>query len=347
MEALKISMILFSLGTAWPFCLTVRPGLIAFFWAWPEKMSNAHGVRKKCQTAGIRDEKNMNENIRELIRSKSKDVVDPAERKVPVLSADQALVIAGKCGLKVRDVYNVAMELGIYPYRYLRNMETISLEEQLKLSRSRVAVVGAGGLGGNVIVLLARLGVGHLVVVDYDVFDETNLNRQALSHVNSLGKSKSGEAFDLITSINPGVEVFPYQIKLNDSNALEVLAGVEVVVDALDNVPDRFVLEDVCRQLSVPLVHGALAGFEGRLMTIFPGDPGLKHLYGNEIESTEKSKNPESVLGVPAPAPSLISTLQVMEVVKIILNRGKVFRNMMLHVDLETGEMNEFVFEHT
>ena len=289
----------------------------------------------------------MSENVRELIQSKSREVTDPAERKMPVLEEEQAQSIAAKCGLKFKDVYNEAMEMGIYPYRYLRNMETISLEEQLKLSRSRVAVVGAGGLGGNVILLLARLGIGYLVVVDYDVFDETNLNRQALSHVNSLGRSKSAEAVEQVHSINPGVDVFPYQEELNDYNASQVLAGVEVVVDALDNVPDRFVLEDVCRKLSVPLVHGALAGFEGRLMTIFPGDPGLKHLYGNASESSDRSDNPESVLGVPAPTPSLIATLQVMEVVKIILNRGKVFRNVMVHVDLETGEMNEFAFEQS
>jgi molybdopterin/thiamine biosynthesis adenylyltransferase len=209
-----------------------------------------------------------------------------------------------------------------------------------------VAVVGAGGLGGNVVLLLARLGIGQLVVVDYDIFDETNLNRQALSNVTSLGKSKSGEAFELVRSVNPGVDILPYQVKLDTSNASEILAGAEVVVDALDNVPDRFVLQDVARKLGIPLVHGALAGFEGQVMTIFPNDPGLKHLYGNERAGSDRSKSPESVLGVPAPTPSLIATLQVMEVLKIILKRGKIFRNVMLHVDLETGEMNEFVFDN-
>jgi molybdopterin-synthase adenylyltransferase len=287
----------------------------------------------------------MNENVRELIQSRLKKVTDPAERKVLVLEEEQAHSIANKCGLKIKDVYNEAMEMGIYPYRYLRNMETISLEEQLELSKSSVAVVGAGGLGGNVVLLLARLGIGQLVVVDYDIFDETNLNRQALSHVNSLGKSKSGEAVELVRSVNPGVSVLSYQEKLDFSNAFEILAGSDVVVDALDNIPDRFVLERVCKELRIPLVHGALAGFEGQIMTIFPGDPGLKHLYGNESAGSDRSKSPESVLGVPAPTPSLIATLQVMEVIKLILKRGKVFRNVMLHVDLETGEMNEFVFD--
>ncbi|MBW2615996.1 MAG: HesA/MoeB/ThiF family protein, partial [Deltaproteobacteria bacterium] len=261
----------------------------------------------------------MNENVQELIQSRLKKVTDPAERKVPVLEEEQAQKIASKCGLKIHDVYNKAMEMGIHPYRYLRNMETVSLEEQLKLSKSRVAVVGAGGLGGNVVLLLARLGIGQLVVVDQDAFDETNLNRQALSNVTSLGKSKSGEAVEVVRSVNPGVEVLPYQVKLNTSNAFEILAGAEVVVDALDNVPDRFVLEKVCKKLGIPLVHGALAGFEGQVMTIFPGDPGLKHLYGNGSAGSDRSKSPESVLGVPAPTPSLIATLQVMEVIKIIL----------------------------
>jgi molybdopterin-synthase adenylyltransferase len=287
----------------------------------------------------------MKENVRELIQSRLKKVTDPAERKVPVLEEEQAHSIASKCGLKIKDVYSEAMELGVYPYRYLRNMETISLEEQIELSKTRVAVVGAGGLGGNVVLLLARLGIGQLVVVDYDIFDETNLNRQALSNVNSLGKSKSGEAVEIVRSVNPGVRVLSYQEKLDSSNAFEILTGSDVVVDALDNIPDRFALEAVCKKLGIPLVHGALAGFEGQIMTIFPGDPGLKQLYGNESAGSDRSKSPESVLGVPAPTPSLISTLQVMEVIKLILKRGKVFRNVMLHVDLETGEMNEFVFE--
>lgn len=287
----------------------------------------------------------MKENVKELIQSRLKTVTDPAERKVPVLEEDQARRIASECGLKIWDVYNEAMELGICPYRYLRNMETISLEEQLELSKSRVAVVGAGGLGGNVVLLLARLGIGRIVVVDHDIFDETNLNRQALSNVNSLGKSKSKQAVELIASINPGVYALSFQEKLDSSNASEILADSKVVVDALDNVQDRFVLEKVCKNLGIPLVHGALAGLEGRLMTIFPDDPGLKHLYGNESESSDRSKNPESILGVPAPTPSLIATLQVMEVFKIILKRGRILRNIMLHVDLETGEMNEFVFD--
>lgn len=284
-------------------------------------------------------------SIHQLLHESSKKTKDAAAREVQVLKDGQTVKIANECGCTVHDVYREALKAGIYPYRYLRNRESISIEEQLSLAESRVAVAGAGGLGGHVILLLARLGIGQLVVVDRDVFDETNLNRQALCNDKALGKSKADEAVLAVESINPGVEVIPYQVKLDFSNASEILAGSDVVVDALDNVPDRFVLENVAKRLGIPLVHGALAGFEGRVMTIFPDDPGLKYLYGNKGASGDKSKSPEAILGVPTVTPCIIAALQAMEVFKIILNRGKTFRNVMVHVDLETGEIKEFVFQ--
>jgi molybdopterin/thiamine biosynthesis adenylyltransferase len=233
---------------------------------------------------------------------------------------------------------------GIYPYRYLRNRDAISKEEQLKLAESRIAVVGAGGLGGNVILLLARVGIGSLVVVDNDVFDETNLNRQALCNMNSLGSPKVNEAVSAVAAINPGVNVFPHRNKIDDSNAGEILAGSDVIVDALDNVPDRFLLEGAARKLGLPLVHGTLAGFEGWIMTIFPGDPGLKNIYGTEEIERIDRESPQAVLGVPGVTPFLIAAFQVMEVLKILLGRGNIFRDRMIHIDLERGCLNEFLF---
>jgi molybdopterin/thiamine biosynthesis adenylyltransferase len=287
----------------------------------------------------------MQTNMHKLLHVKSKKITDPAGREVEILEDIQASSIADACQCTVHDIYSEALKLGICPYRYLRNREAISLREQLRLAKSRVAVVGVGGLGGHVILLLSRLGIGTLVVVDYDVFDETNLNRQALSNMETLGKPKPEAAVATVSSINPGVKVIPCQVRLDSSNAPEILTGSNVVVDALDNVQDRFLLEQTAKKLEIPLVHGALAGFEGQVMTIFPEDPGLKHLYRNEGASGDKSKSPESVLGVPTLTPSLIATLEAMEVVKIILKKGKTFRNTMAHVDLETGQINEFTFE--
>jgi len=283
--------------------------------------------------------------IRELVQGKSRKITDPAGREVLVLDDDQALKIAGKFHRAVHEIYREALARGINPYRYIRNREIISVQEQLRLAESRVAVVGAGGLGGQVIVLLARLGIGHLVVVDRDTFDETNLNRQALCTKSSLGRPKSEVAVDVVGSINPGVEVIPHQVRLDSSNTVEILTGLDVVVDALDNIPDRFLLERATKTLGIPLVHGAVAGFEGWIMTIFPDDPGLKCVYGREVARRNDRRSPEAILGVPAPTPSLIATLQAMEVVKIILKREKIFRHGMAHVDLERGQLNEFAFE--
>jgi molybdopterin/thiamine biosynthesis adenylyltransferase len=282
--------------------------------------------------------------LHELIRKRSMEIRDKAARQVQVLEDDQATKTATELGCRVHDVYSAALSLGIVPYRYVRNIDAISVEEQRKLADSRVGVVGAGGLGGQVILLLARVGIGHLVVVDHDLFDETNLNRQALSHRDAIGKPKSEQAVTTVRSINPGVEVTPHQAKMDASNAAEILSGSDVVVDALDNVPSRFALERATKALKIPLVHGAVAGFEGRMMTIFPEDPGLKNLYGSEPVRVDEAKRPEAILGVPVLTPSFIANLQAMEVVKIILDRGKLFRNAMLHVDLEGGQVSVFSF---
>jgi len=279
-----------------------------------------------------------------LLQLRSKKIRDPADREVEILEDSQALKIAAEAGCSVHDVYVEALGLGIYPYRYIRNRETISIEEQLTLSKSRVAVVGAGGLGGQVILLLARVGVGHIVVVDYDRFDETNLNRQMLSSQKAIGRTKSEEAVMVVGAINPGVVVTPRQVRIDPSNAKDVLEGSDVIVDALDNIPDRFTIEDASKSMGIPLVHGALAGLEGQLMTVFPDDPGIKRLYGSSMADGERSKSPEAILGVPALMPSFIATLQATEVLKIILKRGRLFRNIMVHVDLESGTMNEFTF---
>ena len=279
------------------------------------------------------------------ILKRSKTVHDTAGRKVRVLEDPSAIEAAGVFGCSVRAVCEAALNVGICPFRYIRNRETVSIEEQLQLVKSQVAVVGSGGLGGPVLLLLARMGIGYLVVVDPDRFDETNLNRQALSSVPDLGKSKCEVAARVLENVNPGVDVQVHQARMDRTNAEEILAGSNVIVDALDNVPDRFTIQAAARSLKIPLVHGAVAGFEGQLMTIFPEDTGFSLLYGTGDMDRDREKSPEALLGVPAVTPSIVATLQTMEVIKILLNRGRPFRKVMVHVDMEAGEMNRFSFE--
>jgi molybdopterin/thiamine biosynthesis adenylyltransferase len=286
------------------------------------------------------------ENLTRLIREKASTVLDPAGRKVAVIKDNQAMALAGYFECSLAAVYTPAMDLGIWPYRYIRNRDTLTLEDQLRLAGSRVAVIGAGGLGGHLILVLARLGVGHITVVDPDVFDETNLNRQALSTMSNTGKSKAAAAVRAAAEINPAVETRSLVCPLNRATAPGILKSTDVAVDALDSIRDRLVLQKAAHKYGIPMVHGAIAGFAGQVMTILPGDLGLKHLYGNKTPSKKSARrNAESILGVPAPTPCLIAGLQAMEVVKLLLNRGRTFRNRLMCVDLESGFFNEVSFE--
>lgn len=282
----------------------------------------------------------------DLVQFKSRSVDRPAGKKIRVLKEHDALSIAETSTCSVRRVYETALALGICPYRYIRNLEAVSPAGQLELVRSRVAVVGAGGLGGQVILLLARIGVGHLVIVDHDTFDETNLNRQALCSGDTLGKAKAHEAAKIVGRINVGVDMTTHQVRLEESNAGDLLEGCDVVVDALDNIKTRFILAKTTKRLGIALVHGAVAGFEGRVMTIFPEDHGMELLYGHDGFMENGQVTPEAVLGVPALTPSLIATFQAMEVLNVLLKPETVSRNTMMHVDLERGEVSKFSFEN-
>lgn len=240
-------------------------------------------------------------------------------------------------GLKQREAEIKLLQEGIVPERYLRNMGTLGLKGQISLLESQVAVIGAGGLGGTIIEMLARLGVGKLICVDGDVFAEHNLNRQILSQENNLGQSKVKVAEERVKGINKAVEFQGYPIMLTAENAETLLKGCQVVVDALDNLPDRFLLEEKAKKLGIPLVHGAIAGFTGQVATVFPEDEGLKLIY-----KKEGKKGIEEELGNPAATPGLAASWEVQEVVKIITVKGTLLRNKLLYFDAEMGIVEIF-----
>ena len=271
------------------------------------------------------------------------EVADPAGRAVPVITEQAAFEIAAADRIPLREVHRQALAAGIWPLRYLRNRDALSIDNQRALCGATVAVVGLGGRGGQAVLTLARLGIGRLLLLDADRFDETNLNRQAFCDTAALGRPKSERAAEAVAAVNPAVEVVARTARIGPENAGELLAGASVVLDALDNVADRFTLELGARELGVPLVHAAVAGFEGRLMTIFPGDPGLRLLYPAGALPPDPGR-PEAVLGVPATTPAVLATLQAQEAVKLITGIGKPVRNAMLHVDLANGTLERFTF---
>jgi len=236
----------------------------------------------------------------------------------------------------VRQVELAALEAGVLPRRYLRNLGTVGLAGQAKLLRSTVAVVGLGGLGGSVVEGLARMGVGRLIVVDEDVFEDHNLNRQILGTEANLGVSKVEAARQRVAQINNAVEVVGHAVRLTRENATELLRGADVIVDALDRLPTRLVLQDAAQALGAPLVHGSIAGYLGQVMTIFPGEPGLRALYPN---GRVPDQGVEVQLGNPAATPMMVAAWQVQEVIKVLLGRGELLQGRLLIMDAESGSV--------
>lgn len=213
--------------------------------------------------------------------------------------------------------------------RYKRNISSLSQEESDKLRDFKVCVVGCGGLGGYIIEMLARLGIGYITAVDYDKFEESNLNRQILSKESLLGNSKSKAAKDRVKEINSDVLVNIIDEKLSDINCLDIIKDHDIVVDALDSIKTRFILQEKCEELNIPLVHGAIGGWFGQVSTIFPGDNILDIVYKNN-----QDKGIENTLGNPSFIPANIASVQVSEVIKVLLNKGSILRNKLLIVDL-------------
>jgi molybdopterin/thiamine biosynthesis adenylyltransferase len=255
---------------------------------------------------------------------------------VRIIRLQQVHTLATEFDCSVRDVELAALEAGVVPWRYLRNLGTIGLDGQVKLLRATVAVVGQGGLGGYVTEALARMGVGRLILIDGDVFEEHNFNRQILSAEAQLGTEKTRAARQRVSEINGAVEVSVHTIMLTRENLPQLLEEADVVVDALDRLPTRLILQDGAQALGIPMVHGSIAGFLGQVMTIFPGDPGLRSLYGDQ-ELPEQGL--EAQLGTPAATPMAVAAWEAQEVVKILVGKGDLLRHRLLVMDMESGSI--------
>ncbi len=262
------------------------------------------------------------------------DDVAQVEGELRVIPLAQVQTLAGEFGLSPREVELAALEKRVLPRRYLRSFGTVGWKGQIALLHSTVAVVGLGGLGGNVVEGLARMGVGRLVLIDGDAFIDHNLNRQALSSESNLGRSKSEVAQARVAHINSAVEVVAHNLFVTAENLGQLLAGVDVVVDGLDRLPARLMLQEAAQTLGLPMVHGAIAGYVGQVMTIFPGDSGLRALYGEENVPPQGA---EVQFGCPAATSMMTAAWQIQETLKIILKCGELLRHKMLFMDAEMG----------
>jgi molybdopterin/thiamine biosynthesis adenylyltransferase len=252
-------------------------------------------------------------------------------KKCPVISLKAIVSIARAERISAREIEIAALKQGFTPWRYLRNIGTIGLDGQIKLLQSTVAVVGAGGLGGIIIELLARQGIGHLIIIDNDRFAEQNLNRQLMSTEKNLGEYKAIAAAKRVGEINSAVEVTTFVQKLTKENAHKLLKDADVVADGLDDLPSRFAVEKTCHDLGIPFVYGTIAGFSGQLTTIFPKDAGLSCIYGSS--DSLPAQGIETIIGNPSATPAMIAAWQVQEIVKLITGIGEPIRNHLLMLD--------------
>lgn len=219
--------------------------------------------------------------------------------------------------------------------RYLKNKNLISQKEQDILRGKKVVVLGCGGLGGYVIEMLVRLGVGKLILTDYDTFDESNLNRQLISEEKNLGRSKVKETVKRISRINSSISVVGVERKITEVNLDQIIKGADLVIDALDSIPLKISVEKVCSHEKIPMVHGAIGGWIGQVAVVMPGEFLLKTLYG------DIKKGVEDEMGNPSFTPAAIASIQVSEALKLLLGRGTPLNGEVLYIDLENNDFSK------
>jgi molybdopterin/thiamine biosynthesis adenylyltransferase len=248
------------------------------------------------------------------------------------LSFEDARHLARETGLPPREIDIAALKHHILPERYARNAHSLSSEDQRLLLTRECCIVGAGGLGGTVAEVLARIGVGRLHLIDGDRFEAHNLNRQRFAHTGNLGRPKVQEAREAITRINPAVSVNASAVFLSAENAEALIGDADVVIDCLDRLDSRLVLQAACRIRQVPLVSAAVAGMAGQLTVVFPEDAGLERLLG-DIGNAE-ARGAETHLGNLSFAVSALASMEAAEAVKVLMGRSGLLRNRLLLFDL-------------
>ena len=218
--------------------------------------------------------------------------------------------------------------------RYSRHliMPEVGMDGQLKLKQAKVLLVGTGGLGAPLGLYLAAAGVGRLGLVDFDVVDFTNLQRQVAFGTRDVGRKKLEAAKERLADLNPNIQIDTHEVQLSSSNALNILREYDIVVDGTDNFPTRYLVNDACVLLGKPNVYGSIFRFEGQASIFgFPGGPCYRCLYPEPPPPGLVPSCAEGgVLGV---LPGIIGSLQAMETIKLIIGKGRTLVGRLLLFD--------------
>ncbi len=216
----------------------------------------------------------------------------------------------------------------LFPARYDRQMriDGWGVEGQRKLREASVAVVGVGGLGCPISLYLTAAGVGRLKLIDADVVDESNLNRQVLHWTKDIGRPKPESAMEKLKQLNPEVEIEIACTRLTEENVDELLGDVDVIVDGMDNFPTRFVLNSYAVRSGKPFFHGSIWGLEGRATTILPGQTAC-------LSCIFKASPPPGVFPVVGTTPGVVAMIQATEVIKYFTGIGQLLLNRYLIYD--------------
>ena len=231
------------------------------------------------------------------------------------------------------------------PERYIRQtiLKEFGPEAQQKLTQSKVLVVGAGGLGAPVLTYLNAMGVGTLGIVDSDVVSLSNLHRQVLYNESDLGSPKVTITAEKLKSQNSDTTIITYEMDLVVGNALELLVPYDLIIDASDNFPTRYLVNDACVILNKPFIYGALHGFEGQVSTFnYQGGPTYRCLFPNMPEAHEVPNcNEHGVLGI---LPGIVGNLQALEAVKVLTGVGEPLAGKLLLFDGLTTSFQKINF---
>ena len=210
-------------------------------------------------------------------------------------------------------------------------MPQVGSTGQRKLMNASALVIGAGGLGSPLAMYLAAAGVGKLGIVDFDVVDITNLQRQLLHRNDDVGRPKVDSAMDTVHGINPDVEVVKIPVHLNSSNVMDIIKDYDIVIDGTDNFPTRYMINDAAVLGSKPVVHGSIFMFEGQATTFLPGQGCYRCLYpAPPPPGMVPSCSEAGVLGV---LPGIVGSTMAIEAIKLVLGIGKPLVNRLLMFD--------------